>query len=72
MADDRRNFLKQVAAGILGSGVRIGAGISAVSAWTGAQTNCGAAQSERAGVSGRSFASKRGHVEFRNPGRRQH
>ena len=30
MADDRRNFLKQVAAGILGSGVRIGAGMSAV------------------------------------------
>jgi galactonate dehydratase len=29
----------QVAAGILGSGVRIGAGMSAVSAWTGAQTN---------------------------------
>src|ERR1700751_5982310 len=28
-----------MAAGILGTGVRIGAGISAVSAWTGAQTN---------------------------------
>jgi galactonate dehydratase len=39
MAADRRSFLKAMAAGILGSGVRIGAGISAVSAWTGAQTN---------------------------------
>ena len=32
-------FLKAMAAGILGSGVRIGAGMSAVSAWSGAQTN---------------------------------
>jgi galactonate dehydratase len=39
MAADRRSFLKTIAAGILGSGVRIGAGISAVSSWTGAQTN---------------------------------
>ena len=39
MADDRRSFLRQMAAGVLGSGVRIGAGMSAVSAWTGAQTN---------------------------------
>ena len=39
MAADRRSFLKTMAAGILGSGVRIGAGISAVSTWTGAQTN---------------------------------
>jgi len=39
MTEDRRSFLKQMAAGILGTGVRIGAGLSAVSAWTGAQTN---------------------------------
>ena len=36
---DRRSFLGKVAAGILGSSVRIGLGASAVSAWTGAQTN---------------------------------
>ncbi|HYM11633.1 MAG TPA: mandelate racemase/muconate lactonizing enzyme family protein [Bryobacterales bacterium] len=35
----RRQFLQTVAAGILGTGVRVGAGLSAVSAWSGAQTN---------------------------------
>jgi galactonate dehydratase len=36
----RRNFLKSVAAGILGGGaISVGPGTSAVSAWTGAQTN---------------------------------
>src|SRR5574340_886268 len=35
----RRRFLQTMAAGILGTGVRVGAGLSAVSAWTGAQTN---------------------------------
>lgn len=37
---ERRSFLGKVAAGILGTGaVTIGRGVSAVSAWTGAQTN---------------------------------
>jgi galactonate dehydratase len=36
----RRNFLRSVAAGILGGGaISVGPGTSAVSAWTGAQTN---------------------------------
>jgi hypothetical protein len=39
MADTTRSFLKEMAAGILGSGMRIGVGMSTVSAWTGAQTN---------------------------------
>ena len=39
MTDDRRAFLSRMAAGVLGAGVRLGAGMSAVSAWTGAQTN---------------------------------
>jgi galactonate dehydratase len=39
MPDNRRTFLTKVAAGALGSGVAVGTGVSAVSAWTGAQTN---------------------------------
>jgi galactonate dehydratase len=39
MLNERRSFLQKMAAGILGSGVQIGAGISAVSCWTGAQAN---------------------------------
>lgn len=35
----RRDFLRAMAAGILGGGVTVGAGASAVSAWTGDQTN---------------------------------
>ncbi len=36
---NRRKFLQKVAAGILGSGIEIGPGVSAVSAWTGSRTN---------------------------------
>jgi galactonate dehydratase len=39
MTDTRRGFLTKVAAGALGAGVPIGSGASAVSAWTGGQTN---------------------------------
>jgi len=35
----RRRFLQTVAAGILGAGVKVGQGASAISAWTGLQTN---------------------------------
>ena len=41
---DRRSFLQTVAAGILGFEVRIGAGLSAVSAWTTLHTNSVLAQ----------------------------
>ncbi len=37
--DSRRRFLTSVAAGLLGGGVAVGRGASAVSAWTGLQTN---------------------------------
>src|SRR5262245_38634285 len=36
---NRRRFLTRVAAGLLGTGVSVGRGTSAVSAWTGQQTN---------------------------------
>ena len=39
MADNRRTFLTKVAVGALGTGVAVGSGASAVSAWTGRQTN---------------------------------
>src|SRR5579871_5699644 len=39
MVDTRRRFLTQVAAGALGAGVQAGPGASAVSAWSGLQTN---------------------------------
>jgi galactonate dehydratase len=38
-ATARRDFLRAMAAGILGGGVTVGRGMSAVSAWTGAETN---------------------------------
>ena len=39
VTDRRRDFLRTMAAGILGGGVTVGRGMSAVSAWTGMQTN---------------------------------
>ncbi len=39
MPDNRRTFLTKVAVGALGTGVAVGSGTSAVSAWTGSQTN---------------------------------
>jgi galactonate dehydratase len=39
MTDSRRSFLTKVAAGALAAGVQVGASESAVSAWTGGQTN---------------------------------
>ena len=44
----RRHFLQTVAAGLLGSGVRVGPGLSAVSAWTGLSTNSILAQTRPA------------------------
>lgn len=37
--EDRRSFLTKMAAGTLGTGIAVGSGVSAVSAWTGTQTN---------------------------------
>ncbi len=44
----RRHFLQTVAAGLLGQGVRVGPGLSAVSAWTGLSTNSVLAQASPA------------------------
>jgi galactonate dehydratase len=46
---DRRNFLQTVAAGLLGSSVNVGRGLSAVSAWTGTETNSVLAQARGTG-----------------------
>jgi hypothetical protein len=39
MTDTRREFLTKVAVGALGTGVAVGPGASAVSGWTGTQSN---------------------------------
>lgn len=37
--DHRREFLKKMARGVLGTGVAVGTGMSSISAWTGSDTN---------------------------------
>jgi galactonate dehydratase len=46
---DRRNFLQTIAAGLLGSSVSIGRGLSAVSSWTGSDSNSVLAQARGSG-----------------------